>query len=152
MNTEQEVLKSRTLADGSVVVESARGFVTLTRLGPGFVAFQCRGLLSQSFYTPMVTFAQREMDAHGRLGMFDGWDLKSIDTGFRELWTEWFKRHKDRFRMRLLVRTKLMEMAASLANMLTGLAVIKTYSGIAMWEAACREDFSAFRRPRREAG
>jgi hypothetical protein len=153
MSTEPEVLKSRTLADGSTIVESGRGFVTLTREGPGFVMFHCRGALSQSFYGPMVAFAQREMDAHGRLGMFvDGWDLKSIDTGFREQWTEWFKLHRDSFRMRLLVRTKLMEMAASLANLLTGLAVIKTYSGIATWEAACREELPSFRRGRREAG
>jgi hypothetical protein len=39
-----------------------------------------------------------------------------------------------------------MEMAASLANLLTGLAVIKTYSSVAAWEAASVVDFPAFKR------
>jgi hypothetical protein len=49
--------------------------------------------------------------------------------------------------MRLLVRTKLMEMAASLANLMTGMSVIKTYSSVSAWEAVCRSDQLAFRRP-----
>jgi hypothetical protein len=48
------------------------------------------------------------------------------------------------------VRTKLMEMAASLANLLTGIAVIKTYSNLTAWDAACTADFPAFRNGRRE--
>ena len=150
---EPEILKTRTLADGTTVVESARGAVTLMRLGPGVVLFQCRGVLSGKFYWPMVGVAKREIDAQGKLAMFvDGWDLKSIDTDFRDPWTEWFKEHRDRFHMRLLVRTKLMEMAASLANLLTGIAVIKTFSNVAAWEAACTADFPAFRNGRRETG
>ena len=145
---EPETLKSRTLADGTVVVESQRGAVTLSRVAPGFVLFTCSGTLSGLFYSPMVAVAQREMDARGELTMFvDGWELKSIDTKVREAWTEWFKPNRSRFRMRLLVRTKLMEMAASLANLLTGIAVIKTYSSVSAWEAVCRGDQPAFRRP-----
>jgi hypothetical protein len=148
---EPEILKTRTLADGTTFVESARGAVTLSRLAPGVVLFQCRGILSGKFYWPMVAVAKREVDAHGKLAMFvDGWDLKSVDTDFREPWTAWFKEHRDRFGMRLLVRTKLMEMAASLANLLTGIAVIKTYSNLGAWNAACTADFPAFRNGRRE--
>src|SRR5690348_16711984 len=148
---EPEILKTRTLADGTTVVESARGAVTLSRLGPGVVLFQCSGVLSGKFYWPMVGVAKREMEAHGSLAMLvDGWDLKSIDTDFRDPWTEWFKQHRDRFRMRLLVRTKLMEMAASLANLLTGIAVIKTFSNVPAWEAACTAEFPGFRNGRRE--
>ena len=46
--------------------------------------------------------------------------------------------------MRLLVRTKLMDMAASLANLLTGMTVVKTYSNVASWERACTGDFKGF--------
>jgi hypothetical protein len=150
---EPEVLRSRTLADGTTIVESDRGAVTLSRLAPGFVLFVCRGVLSGKFYPSMVAVAQREIETHGKLTMFvDGWDLKSVDTEFRERWTEWFKPNRDRFAMRLLVRTKLMEMAASLANLLTGLAVIKTYSNVATWEATCATDFPAFRKGRAAVG
>jgi hypothetical protein len=94
----------------------------------------------------MVAPAQREVASNGRLAMFvDGWLLTSVDTGFREQWTEWFKTNKQRFHMQLLVRTKLMDMAASLANLFTGLNVIKTYSNIANWELACRRDLPSFR-------
>jgi len=144
---EPETLKSRTLADGTLLVESQRGGVTLSRVAPGFVLFTCRGTLSGLFYSPMVAVAQRELDATGKLTMFvDGWELKSVDTEFREAWTAWFKPNRDRFAMRLLVRTKLMEMAASLANLMTGMTVIKTYSSVPSWEAVCRGDQPAFRR------
>lgn len=143
---EPEVLNQKTLADGTVVVESQRGQVRLSRLGSGVVFFVCSGALSERFYAPMVELAQREIDAAGRLSMFvDGQHLKSVDTGFRETWTEWFKRYKTRFVMRLLVRTKLMDMAASLANLMTGISVINSYSNVHSWQEACRRDYPAFR-------
>jgi hypothetical protein len=135
------------LADGTVLVEDTRGSARLSRLAPGVLLFVCTGTLPTSFYEPMVAVAQREMDRGQPVVMFvDGWELHSVSTGFREAWTEWFKRHKKSFRMQLLVRTKLMEMAASLANLFTGLNVIKTYSTCAAWEQACRKDHPEFRR------
>lgn len=153
MDAKPEILSSRSLADGTTILTSVGGSADLRRPAPGFVAFLCTGILSGKFYPPMVAFAQQEMDAHGSLVMLvDGWDLKSIHTDFREQWTRWFKAHRDRFRMHLLVRTKLMEMAATLANLFTGVNVIQTYSTVQAWERACTEDFPAFRPMRREAG
>jgi hypothetical protein len=95
----------------------------------------------------MVQVAQRELDAAGELALLvDGWNLRSVDTGFREAWTLWFKANREHFHMQLLVRTKLMEMAASLANLFTGVAVIQTYSNARSWERACSEDFRGFER------
>ena len=82
----------------------------------------------------------------------DGWQLHSVDTGFREGWTAWFRPYKERVHMRLLVRSKLMEMAASLANLFTGLSVVKTYSAYAAWEQACARDYPAFRRSVKATG
>ena len=78
--------------------------------------------------------------------LVDGWNLRSVDTAFREAWTSWFKVHRERFHMQLLVRTKLMEMAASLANLFTGLSVITTHSSIGGWERACAKSLPGFRR------
>jgi hypothetical protein len=143
----KEALQLKTLPDGAVLVECAQGSARLCQLGPGVLLYVCTGFLSSRFYAPMVSVAQREMDASGNVTMFvDGWDLRSIDTGFREAWTEWFKANKKQFHMRLLVRTKLMEMAASLANLFTGVAVIETYSNAIRWEHACSGDFPGFRR------
>jgi hypothetical protein len=145
-------VQSRALSDGTIVVEGGRATARLSRLGAGVVLFTCQGVLSEAFYAPMVAVAQREVETAGKLAMFvDGWALHSVDTGFREQWTEWFKLHKQHFHMRLLVRTKLMDMAASLANLFTGISVIKSYSNVAAWEHACRSDFPAFRRAVKES-
>jgi hypothetical protein len=144
---DKNAVKSKILADGAVMVEGPRGAARLSRLASGVVLYDCRGVLSSSFYAPMVAVAEQEVVAAGKLAMFvDGWALHSIDTGFREQWTDWFKRHKEHFHMRLLVRTKLMDMAASLANLFTGINVIKSYSSIAAWEHACRSDLPSFQR------
>ena len=141
-------VSSKTLLDGTVIVDSARGSARLSRLEPGASLYVCTGTLSADFYEPMVKIAQHEVDLNGRLLMVvDGWELASVDTGFREQWTLWFKEHKERFRMRLLVRTKLMEMAASLANLFTGTSVITTYSNVRVWERAVAADVTGFRRP-----
>lgn len=141
-------VQSKTLLDGTVIVDGARGSARLSRLQPGVLLFVCTGTLSVELYAPMVKVAQHEVDLTSRLLMVvDGWDLVSVDTGFREQWTLWFKEHKEHFQMRLLVRTKLMEMAASLANLFTGMTVITSYSNIGVWERAVAPDVPGFRRP-----
>src|SRR5690349_16835277 len=100
---------SNTLLNGTTIVESARGSARLSRLQPGVLLYVCAGTFSGEFYQPMVVVAQHEITLQGRLVMVvDGWDLGSIDTEFREAWTQWFKAHKQNFRMTLLVRSKMM--------------------------------------------
>lgn len=148
----KDTVTSKELSDGSVFVESARGTAHLSHLKPGVIAYHCTGFLSEDFTAPMVAFAQAEMARRGNLVMLvDGWELVSIDTGFREKWTEWFKLNKQTFRMHLLVRTKIMDMAASIANLFTGVSVIKTYSNVGLWERACAEHVPGFRRSERVA-
>jgi hypothetical protein len=147
MTIDKEAVESTTVADGTVIVTGVRGSARLSRLAPGVLLYVCDGVLSANFYAPMVAVAQREIDAAGRLVMIvDGWELRSVDTGFREAWTEWFKLHRQHFGMRLLVRSKLMDMAASLANLFTGVSVIKSFSNIGAWERACAADFPGFRK------
>jgi len=146
MSVNEEVV-TKMLPGGAILVESARGSAHLIALAPGLLLYHCTGFLSAKFYAPMVAMAQRERDAGRSLVMLvDGWELSAIDTGFREAWTNWFKLHKQHFRMHLLVRTKLMEMAASIANLFTGLSVITTYSNIEAWEGICRQHNPGFRR------
>jgi hypothetical protein len=130
-----------------VVVDGTRGAARLSRLAPSVLLFVCSGQLRSPDDQPMIAFADREFKLAGKLVIAaDAWDLASVDTGFREAWTEWFKLHKQHFRMELLVRTKLMEMAAGLANLFTGLAVVKTHSKIEDWQQAVRRDVPGFRR------
>ena len=147
MVNDKNAIQSKLLADGTVELQDPRGAARLVRLAPGVLLYVCSGVLGQSFHPPMVELAQREVDQTGELVMFvDGWELRSVETGFREAWTEWFKANRQHFQMRLLVRSKLMDMAASLANLFTGISVIKTFSNVASWEAACAVDHRGFRR------
>jgi len=145
MAIDKEAVAARTAADGTVILESPRGSARLTRPVLGVLLFVCDGVLSAGFYAPMVELADREVKAKGSLVMIvDGWDLRSVETGFREAWTEWFKLHRQHFQMRLLVRSKLMDMAASIANLFTGTSVIKTYSNVVAWERACSDALPGF--------
>jgi len=147
MTIDKDAVAARTAADGTVIVESSRGSARLTCPAPGVLLYVCDGVLSTGFYGPMVELADREVKAKGSLVMIvDGWELRSVDTGFREAWTEWFKLHRQHFQMRLLVRSKLMDMAASIANLFTGTSVIKTYSNVGAWERACTDELPGFRR------
>jgi hypothetical protein len=119
----------------------------MSRLASGILLFACTGSFSREFCDPMMAVAQREIDRHGSLVLIvDGWHLAGVDTAYREAWTAWFKLHKDRFRMTLLVQSRLLEMAASLANLFTGISVITTYSSVSAWEEACARDVPGFRR------
>jgi hypothetical protein len=140
-------VSSRTFSDGTVLAHSERGTARMSRLKPGVLLYVCSGYFPHDFYEPMVVVAQSEVDRHGSLAMLvDGWHLSGIDTAYREAWTAWFRLHKAHFRMTLLVRTRLMEMAASLANLFTGINVITTYSNVAEWERACAADVPGFRK------
>lgn len=140
-------VSSRTFSDGTVLAYGERGTARMTRLKPGVLLYVCSGYFPHEFYPPMVAVAQDEVDRHGSLTMLvDGWQLSGIDTAYREAWTTWFRQHKAHFRMTLLVRSRLMEMAASLANLFTGINVITTYSNVAEWERACAADMPGFRK------
>jgi hypothetical protein len=137
----------KTLPDGTIVAQNERGTARMMRPGSGALLYVCSGYFSSSFYEPMVAVAQREIERHKSLVMLvDGWELSGVDTAYREAWTEWFKSHKEHFRMLLLVRTRLMQMAANLANLFTGTSVISTYSKINEWELACSRDVPGFSR------
>lgn len=119
----------------------------MSRLRAGVLLFTCRGIFPASFYEPMVAMAQREMDASGSLVLIvDGWDLSSVETGYREAWTAWFKKYRKQFHMTLLVRSKMMVMAARIANLFSGSNVITIYSDVAAWEVAARREAPDFQR------
>lgn len=146
MGRENSGSTSRVAADGTVHVEDTRGKAQLVRMAPGVLLFVCQGVLSARCHRPMIEFTQRELDAGRQLSIFvDGWNLHAVETEFREAWTLWFKENRGRFHMRLLVRSKLMDMAASLANLFTGATVVKTYSSLGSWEQACVADYPPFR-------
>jgi hypothetical protein len=138
---------TRALADGTTIVQGERGVARLSRVTPGVLLCVCSGQFPVSYAQPMIKVAEHEVRMAGKLVMAtDAWELASVDTGFREAWTEWFKANKHHFRMELLVRTRLMQMAADLANLFTGLAVVKTYSKVPEWERAVAREVPNFRR------
>ncbi len=144
--------ESKRLLSESVHVEDERGATILTRLAPGVLLYECSGFLAASFTQPTLAMARSEMERTGSVALLtDAWELRSIDTGFREAWTAWMREHPGRFHMRLLLQSRLMEMAASLANLFAGSRVIHTYSDLNAWERACTADLPSFQCRRKVA-
>lgn len=137
-----------TATDGTVTLEGERGFARLSRLAPGVTFFLCRGYFPTSYAEPMIAVAAHEIRVSKKLVMaVDAWELSSVESGFRETWTTWFRAHKHDVSMELLIRSKLMEMAASLANLFTGVNLISTHSKVDEWERAVAKSVPGFRRP-----
>ena len=141
-------VRSTTSTDGTVNVEGERGSARLTRLAPGVTFFLCRGYFPTTYAAPMIAMADREIRVTKKLVMaVDAWELSSVESGFREAWTVWFKAHKRDVQMELLIKSKLMEMAASLANLFTGAKIVSTHSRVEEWERAVAKAVPGFRRP-----
>jgi hypothetical protein len=138
---------SRTLTDGTIVLEGPRGVARMSRVAPGVLLYVCSGQFSSAYAQPMIAEADREIRWSKKLVIAaDAEALSSVDTGFREAWTEWIKLHKHEFRMELFVRTKLMEMAAGLVNLFTGVNVVKTSASVEAWQRSVARDVPGFRR------
>lgn len=140
-------VKSVSLKDGSTELVSDRGSARMRRLASGIALITCRGVFSEAFHPPMEDFVERSVEAAGPIIVFvDGWELHSVETGFRERWTEWFRKNRQRVRVHMLVRSKLLEMAISLVNLFAEAPAIQIYSAADDWERGCAAHHPGFKR------
>ena len=132
--------------DGSIRFEDGKGNATLLRLRPGIVLLTYAGHLKSDFFEPL----RQEMDHELKLARMqkkpllliaDCWDLKGVDTGFRELWAEWLKGHRDEISHVIgLLQSKLVVMASNIMSLFLGGGLIKTYSDPREFEMAIARD------------
>ena len=135
---DQRTLRETQHGDGTLELAMGATRVRVRSLRPGVLLYVGAGFLSEAFYAPVVALAERELAAAGALVMLvDGRRNTAMDGGHPEPWTRWFRANRHRFRMHILVRTKLLAAAAQVANLLSGGDVLRSYTNVRDWEEAC---------------
>jgi len=142
-----EIVTQRSvLADGSLCFRTSKFTEVITPLAP------CRVLVTGFGYNdgrcaPLVTEELgRAIPEGGKLVAFVNLAAQTGQaSGGREWWAAWVKANRPRLEgTHMLVRNRMMEMAISVLGMLVG-GGIKSYSTVAAFEAAIREQVPRFR-------
>lgn len=124
------------------------GAIRVERLAPTVVLHTVNGVGTMGFYRPIVESCEAVLAEHGKLVvLIDSWDQVRIETDFREALTKYLQEKKnDDCSALMLVQSKLIQMAMSVMNMLTGRSYFETFANVEQWERRCREHFPGLRR------
>ena len=134
--TEQEPIERvrEVLPDGSVLLMGRNIRFRVTVLKPGFVSMIAKG----GAHGPEDVVAERamlrelelELERSGMLTTFiDLREAMGMGSDSRDTIVAWMRKHQKRMNAsHVLVRSKLMEMAATLVAMLVGGGIIRVYS------------------------
>lgn len=137
--------KEHRLADGSRLFVHPQGCLQLHDLGGGVALHVCTGILV--FARHVQDDGERLIAAYGRAIFFvDSHEAKMMTTEFRDSMTSWVKKRADVAQSHLLIRSKLWEMAISVAKLIVGADSLFVYSNVQAWEAAGRRFAAGFRR------
>ncbi|HEX2572784.1 MAG TPA: hypothetical protein VH877_24755 [Polyangia bacterium] len=129
-------------ADGSIRFEDEQGKAVLLRVRPGVVLLTYTGHLKADFFTPLRLEMEYEIElAHMQkkalVMIADCWELKGVETGFRELWMHWLESHRGEVGNVLgLIQSRLVAMATSIMSIFLGGGLIKMYSDPAEFDKA----------------
>jgi hypothetical protein len=136
------------MGDGSVLYFDSGGMIQTHDLKLGVVLHVRRGIMSGGFVPVVRADCERQIREAGRcVLMVDGFDVKMHTTEFREDMTAWFRDNESAF-VHMLVRSPMVQMALSVANLVMGSSRAKTYQSVSEWEAAGRREVASFaRRP-----
>jgi hypothetical protein len=143
-------MKTRVMPDGSVLHVHPQGAMQFHDLGGGVTIHACWGLSPADFAPLVIADGERLIREHGHVTFFvDLYDGKMASTGFREQMTEYLKSKGPRLRgSHMLLRSKLWEMAITVAQLVIRDQTLHVYSSIAEWEAVGRRQVPGFvRRP-----
>lgn len=140
-------MNRETLNDGTVVYSDDTGRAVLQRLAPGVLLLTSIGEFQVSFTNgPMQDF-DREIAEHGSLAMYlNLLERKAVASSSRKPWTEWAAKNRNKIRVHVLMKSKLVGMAITVMAMLAGGLQLTTYSDVAELERAIARDVPSFRR------
>jgi hypothetical protein len=77
--------------------------------------------------------------------MVDGVEAKMHTTEFREIMTNWF-RDRETAVVHMLIRSKMLDMALTVANLAMGSTRAMAYVDVDVWEATGRREAREFER------
>lgn len=137
-------MESKQLPDGSMYYTGPRGSMRLERSPGGACLAVCDGVQEAEFARVVTALGDELIARHGRcVFLVDSLDSPRMDTGFREAMTSWFASHRKDGRAvaHLLLKSKFIEMAVNVANLVTGTRVARAYTDVREWEEIARKEF-----------
>lgn len=139
-------MKTKSLPDGSVVHFDAQGVMQIHDFGNGVSLHVRRGIMTGDFAAYVIEDGERQIQSFGRyVLMVDGVETKMHMTEFREVMTHWFRDHESAV-VHMLIRSKMLDMALTVANLAMGSTRALAYVDPDAWEAIGRREVRGFRR------
>lgn len=141
-------MNSRNLDDGSVIHFDPQGIVQIHDFGRGVSLHVRRGIMTLDFARHVIEDGERHIRTSGRyVLMVDGAETKMHTTEFREIMTGWFHKH-DAAVVHMLIKSRMLEMALNVANLVLGDGRARAYFNPEVWESIGRQEVPSFiRRP-----
>jgi hypothetical protein len=139
-------MKTKSLPDGSVLYTDAQGAMQVHDFGGGVSLHVRRGIMTGDFAGYVIDDGERQLKKFGRFVlMVDGVETKMHTTEFRETMTTWF-RDRDTAVVHMLIRSKMLDMALTVANLAMGSTRAMAYIDVDVWEAVGRREARSFKR------
>jgi hypothetical protein len=141
-------MNSQNLDDGSVIHFDSQGIVQIHDFGRGVSLHVRRGIMTNDFARHVIEDGERHIRTSGRyVLMVDGAETKMHTTEFREVMTAWFRQH-DAAVVHMLIKSRMLEMALNVANLVLGDGRARAYFNPEVWESIGRQEVPSFiRRP-----
>jgi hypothetical protein len=132
------------LNDGSSLYHDARGIMQVYDCGAGVSLHVRRGVMGDEFAKYVIEDGERQLREWKRyVLMVDGLETKMHTTEFRELMTAWFQEHETAV-VHMLIRSRMLEMAINVANLVMGVTRARAYFNADNWLAAGRQAVASF--------
>jgi hypothetical protein len=139
-------MKTKSLPDGSVVHFDTQGVMQVHDFGGGVSLHVRRGIMTGDFAAYVIEDGERQIAKFGRFVlMVDGVETKMHTTEFREVMTTWF-RDRETAVVHMLIRSKMLDMALTVANLAMGSTRAMAYVDPDTWEAIGRREARSFQR------
>jgi hypothetical protein len=139
-------MKTKSLPDGSVVHVDKQGIMQVHDFGGGVSLHVRRGIMTGDFAAFVIEDGERQLGKFGRfILMVDGVEAKMHTTEFREIMTNWF-RDRETAVVHMLIRSKMLDMALTVANLAMGSTRAMAYVDVDVWEATGRREAREFER------
>jgi hypothetical protein len=135
------------MEDGSWLVTEGDSAIQAIELGNGVILHICRGVQTEGHAQHVIADGERLIKTFGRVVfMVDAVESPKMSTGFREQMTNWFRLHRDHATVNMLIRSKMLEMALNVANLVIGRTAARAFSSVAEWERVGQKELPGFRR------
>ncbi len=139
-------MKIRTLPDNSQLLFDEQGIMQMHDFGGGVSLHVRKGIMTADFAVRVIEDGERQLGVFGRyVLMVDGSETRMHTTEFREVMTNWFMPRTTAV-VHMLIRSKMLDMALTVANLAMGSTRAHTYVDAGAWEAVGRREASSFRR------